>query len=77
MFYINREESLHSVRPSRSIVGVTGLHGGGRFCLTMADFADHPGWCHGAMLALHGRGFEVGASLLASPCEVWNLVGRI
>jgi hypothetical protein len=25
---------------------------------------------------LHGRGFEVGASLLASPCEVLNFVGR-
>jgi hypothetical protein len=56
-------------------VGVAGLHGGGRFCLSLADFADRPRRCHGAVLAggLHGGGFEVGASLLASPCEVWNL----
>jgi hypothetical protein len=44
----------------------------------LADFADHLGGCHGAVLAggLHGVGFEVGASLLTSPYEVWKLVGR-
>jgi hypothetical protein len=59
--------------------GVAGLYGGGQFCLTMIDFADHPGRCHEVVLTggLHDGGFEVGAPLSASPGEVWNLVGRV
>jgi hypothetical protein len=60
-------------------VNVASLFGGGRFCLTLTDFASHPGRCHEAVLAsgLDGGGFEVGAPLLTSSCEVWILVSRV
>jgi hypothetical protein len=56
-------------------ISVAILHGGGQFCPSLADFANHPGRCHRPVLTggPHGGGFEVGACLL---CEVWNLVGR-
>jgi hypothetical protein len=62
-----------TVRPPRALASSVSMVGGGFACC----WPDHPGRCHGAVLAdgLHGGGFDVGASLLASPCEVWNLVG--
>jgi hypothetical protein len=59
-------------------VGIADLHGWGWFCRTLADFASHPR-CHGVVHAgsLHGGGFEVSASLLASSCEMWILISYV